>query len=136
MRYVKYAVVSVMLISASFLFVAAGPLTENPTVVAIKDAANADLVSNQDLGKWYSIYKGMYFYGTKFQFEGCNDFGDVEQKLVKCRDKILPEKTKTFGVTINTVTAKYKDLEFNDDNKNKLLEDLNLIAEGIKAGVD
>lgn len=115
---------------------AQNPINLNPIVVVIKDAANADQVSNQDLGKWYSIYKGMYFYGTKFQFEGCNDFGDVEQKLIKCRDKILPEKTKTFGVEINKVTSKYKDLDFNDTNKDKFLEDLNLISEGVKAAVD
>lgn len=122
-------------ISTSLLF-AQNPITLNETVVAVKDAANADMVSNENLGKWYSIYKGMYLYGTKFNFEGCNNFGDVEAKLLKCRDKILPDKTKTLGVTLNKVTVKYKDLDFTEDNKNKFLEDLNFIAEGLKGAVD
>ena len=137
MRYTKNIIAYVLFLIVSIqVVVAQPPLNENPITISVRDAANSDVVSNKDLGKWYSIYKGMYLYGTKFQFEGCNDFGDVEAKLIKCRDKILPEKTKTFGVTVNTVTAKYKDLDFTDDNKNKFLEDLNLIAEGIKAGVD
>lgn len=115
---------------------AQSPVDTNTIVIEVRDAANADGVSNQDLGKWYSIYKGLYIYGSKFDFEGCTTFGDVESKLVKCRDKILPEKTKTFGVKINSITKKYAALDLNDDNKNKLLEDLNLICEGIKAGVD
>lgn len=115
---------------------AQNPIDTNPIVVEVRDAANADNVSNQDLGKRYSMYRGMYLYGIHFNFEGCNTFGDVEAKLVKCRDKILPEKTNTLGAKINSIMKKYAELELNEDNKNKYLEDLNLVCEGLKAGVD
>jgi hypothetical protein len=115
---------------------AQNPIDTNPIVVEVRDAANTDEISNENLGKWYSMYRGMYIYGTKFNFDGCTTFGDVEAKLVKCRDKILPDKTKTFGAKLNSITKKYATLDLTDDNKNKFLEDLNLICEGIKAGVD
>jgi hypothetical protein len=115
---------------------AQNPIDTNPIVIEVRDAANADNVSNQDLGKRYSMYRGMYLYGTHFDFEGCNTFGDVEAKLVKCRDKILPEKTSTLGAKINSIMKKYAELELNEDNKNKYLEDLNFVCEGLKAGVD
>jgi hypothetical protein len=134
MRTVRIFLASFVLLTVSVF--AQSPVDTNPVVIEVRDAANADEVSNQDLGKWYSMYKGMYLYGTKFNFEGCNTFGDVESKLIKCRDKILPEKTKTFGAKLNSITKKYATLELTDDNKNKFLEDLNLICEGIKAGVD
>ena len=49
---------------------------------------------------------------------------------------LLSVEIKSYGVEINKVTSKYKDLDFNDTNKDKFLEDLNLISEGVKAAVD
>jgi hypothetical protein len=115
---------------------AQNPIDTNVIVIEVRDAANADNVSNQDLGKRYAMYRGMYLYGTHFDFEGCTTFGDIEAKLIKCRDKILPEKTSTLGAKINSIMKKYATLELNEDNKNKYLEDLNLVCEGLKAGVD
>lgn len=131
---VRIFLASFVLLTATVF--AQSPIDTNPIVVEVRDAANADEVSNQDLGKRYSMYRGMYLYGTQFNFEGCNTFGDIEAKLIKCRDKILPDKTKTLGAKINSIMKKYATLELTDDNKNKYLEDLNLVCEGLKAGVD
>jgi len=111
---------------------------QEPTdiVASVKEAANADEISNEDLAIWYSIYRGTYLYGTKFDFDKAKDFGDIFDKQREIRDKLMPEKTKKFGPVINSIFLKYEELPFDDNNKNKFLEECNKVTEGIKAGID
>jgi hypothetical protein len=102
----------------------------------VRDAANEDQISNKDLGIWYSIYKGTYLYGKEFDFEGQKDFGVIFDKQMSVRDKLMPNKTVKFKEAVNSVFEKYKELEYNDTNQSKFLEEVSSIADGIKAGID
>jgi len=103
---------------------------------SIKDAANEDKVSNEDLAIFYSVYKGTYLYGTKFDFNGDKDFGVVFDKQRAIKAKLAPENAPKLGALINSLFLKYETLPFDDNNKNKFLEECNKVSEGIKAGID
>ena len=108
----------------------------NEIATKVRDAANEDQISNKDLGIWYSIYKGTYLYGKEFDFEGQTDFGVIFDKQVAVRDKLMPNKTDKFKGAINSIFEKYKELEYNDTNQSKFLEEVSSVADGIKAGID
>lgn len=130
-----FIAILLLTITASF---AQNPLLKNEVVVQVKDAANADKITDSDLAIWYSVYNGTYLYCTKFDFGNSKDFGDVFDRQRKIRDKLLPSKTNTFGKTVNAVFEKYEaeDLKFDDNSKNQFIEDLNKVSLGIKEAID
>lgn len=108
----------------------------DPIALSVTAAANEDAVNNSDLSAWYAIYRGSELYGSKFNFESKTDFGIIFDKQRKIRDTLLPSKTTTLGVTINNVFKKYEDMPFDDNSKNKFIEDCASIKNGIKAAID
>lgn len=104
--------------------------------VAVTEAANADKISNEDLAIRYGIYRGTYIYGTKFNFDDTNDFGVIFDKQRKVRDKLVPDKTEKTKNLINSTFDKYKELPFDDNSKNKLLEECDSIAKGLRNAID
>lgn len=112
------------------------PPVVDVVAVSVTEAANADAVTNEDLATWYSIYRGSYLYGTKFNFDGAKDFGKVFAKQIKVRDTLLPAKTEKLKVVINGVFKKYEDVPFDDNSKNKFLEECDSVAKGLKNAID
>lgn len=108
--------------------------------VAVTEAANADTVSNEDLAIRYSVYRGTYLYGTKFNFDDTNDYGVIFDKQRKIADKLAPNRDKnTLGILINKTFKKYEDAEkypLNDDTKSKFLEECDSVAKGLKNAID
>ena len=115
---------------------AQGPPAVDTVASSVTEAANLDAVSNEDLAIWYSIYRGSYLYGTKFNFDGSTDFGKVFSKQVKVRDTLLPSKTDKLKGVINGVFKKYEELPFDDNSKNKFLEECDSVARGLRAAID
>ena len=110
----------------------------DPIAVAVTAAANEDGVDNTNLSIWYSVYKSTYLYGTKFDFESNTDFGVIFDKQRKIRDVLIPDKTVKLKVVIGDIFKKYEDdaLKFDDNSKTKFLEEVNSVAEGLKAAID
>ena len=108
--------------------------------VSVTEAANADDISNNDLAIRYSVYRGTYFYGTKFNFEESTDFGLIFDKQRKIANKLDPNREKGTKLSnlLNSTFKKYEDenLLFNDNSKNTFLEECNSIAEGLKNAID
>ena len=113
----------------------APPIVDDVAAV-ITASANADNVSNEDLAIWYSIYRGSELYGTKFDFDKKTDFGVLFDKQRKIRDTLLPNKTTTLGAEFNKVFLKYEEMSFDDNSKNKFIEDCSSVARGLKAAID
>lgn len=122
----------ILVITISSFSLAQPKIDENPITIA----ANNDSITNNDLGKWYAVYNGVYLYGDKMNFEGCNNFGDVFEKMAKVRDVLQPSKSEEFGKAVNSIFEKYKTVPFDDNGKNQFLEDCNKVAVGIKGAID
>ena len=112
------------------------PPVVDVVAVSVTEAANADGIDNKNLSEWYSIYHGSELYGTKFNFDNVNDFGIIFAKQRKIRDILLPDKTKTLGITINKIFKKYEDLPFDDNSKNQFIEDCASVSKGLKAAIN
>lgn len=113
-----------------------GPI--DPIATSVTQAANEDGIKNTDLAIWYSVYKSTYLYGTKFDFEGSQDFGVIFDKQRKVRDTLIPDKTVKFKTVVNELFKKYEDetVKFDDNSKTKFLEEINSVAEGLKNAID
>lgn len=120
----------------SFLGGQESPINQNKIVVAVKTAVNEDNISNTDLGKLYSLYKGSYYYAQDFKFGTDVDFGPVFDKQRAIADKLKIQKYSKLAGKVNELMAKYKELPFDDDSKNQFAEEMNYISLGIKAGID
>lgn len=112
------------------------PINEDPLVVSIKEAANKDVVTNQDLGKIYGIYRGTYYYGQTFNFDGAKDFGGIFDKQRKIKELHGSFRAPTLGPLIDATFKKYEDINLDDNSKNSFLEDVNKVALGLKAGIE
>jgi hypothetical protein len=104
----------------------------DPKVVT--DSVKEDGMSEQDMRKWYSIYKGAYIYVKEYDAVGCKDFGDVFDKLRVVRDKNLPTKGNVNFVKATSL-KEFEAMDFTEDNKNKLSSELNNISEGLKEAI-
>ena len=101
---------------------------------AVAKAVKEDAISVQDCRKWYTVYKGAYIYVKELDAVGCNDFGDVFERVRVVRDKTMPSKGNPNFVKASDL-SKYADLDFTPENKTDLAEDLFQICEGLKAGM-
>ena len=79
--------------------------------VSVTEAANADDISNNDLAIRYSVYRGTYLYGTKFNFEESTDFGLIFDKQRKIANKLDPNREKGTKLSnlLNSTFKKYED---------------------------
>lgn len=132
----QYIVILVMLISTPFVFSDSKDSPTDQIALSVTEAANTDSVSNEDLAIWYSIYRGTYLYGTKFNFDDSIDFGKVFDKQIKVRDKLVPSKTDKLKGVINSVFKKYEELPFDDNSKSKFLEECDSVAKGLRSAID
>ena len=66
----------------------------------ITDVANTEKVTNKELEKAYIAFKGGYQYGKMLEFEGCEDFGEMFDKLrlVTGKLKYVPNKALSDAV--------------------------------------
>lgn len=132
----QYIVILVMLISTPFVFSDSKDSPTDQIALSVTEAANTDSVSNEDLAIWYSVYRGTYLYGTKFNFDDSIDFGKVFDKQIKVRDKLVPSKTDKLKGVINSVFKKYEELPFDDNSKSKFLEECDSVAKGLRSAID
>ena len=128
----------ILLGSTGSLFSFQSDKVVDPIAVAVTQAANEDKISNNDLAIWYSVYKSSYLYGTKFDFDGSKDFGVIFDKQRKVRDVLIPDKTVKLKVVVGNIFKKYEDdtLNFDDNSKNKFLEECNSVSIGLKNAID
>lgn len=132
----QYIVILAMLISAPFVFSDSKDSPTDQIALSVTEAANTDSVSNEDLAIWYSIYRGTYLYGTKFNLDNAVNFGVVFDKQIKVRDTLVPNKTGKLKDVINGVFKKYEELPFDDNSKSKFLEECDSIAKGLRGAID
>lgn len=129
--------IAILTIATPFSLYADKENTPVDTLAAsVTEAANADEISNEDLSIWYSIYRGTYLYGTKFNLDNAVNFGVVFDKQIKVRDTLVPNKTGKLKDVINGVFKKYEELPFDDNSKNKMLEECDSVSKGLKAAID
>lgn len=121
-----------MRILSILLLLCAVSSAADPKVVT--NSVKEDSMSEQDMRKWYSIYKGAYIYVKEYDAVGCKDFGDVFDKMRVVRDKNLPTKGNVNFVKATSLTE-FETMDFTEDNKNKLSSELNNISEGLKEAI-
>lgn len=132
----NWIVVIAMVLAMPFAFSDSKDTPVDSVALSVTEAANTDSVSNEDLAVWYSIYRGTYLYGTKFNFDDSIDFGKVFDKQIKVRNALLPAKTEKLKVVINGVFKKYEELPFDDNSKSKFLEECDSVAKGLRDAID
>jgi hypothetical protein len=103
-------------------------------VNTVADAVKTDKISELDLRKWYSIYKGAAIYLKEYDAVGSNDFGDVFDKLRVVRDKALPAKGNVEFVKATDLT-KFEEMDFTLQNKSELASEFEKIGEGLKKAI-
>lgn len=133
--------IAILTIATPFSLYADKENTPVDTLAAsVTEAANADEISNEDLAIRYSVYRGTYLYGTKFNFDDANDYGIIFDKQRKIADKLAPSREKNkLGVLINETFKKYEDVEkypLDDNTKSKFLEECDSIVKGIRNAID
>lgn len=128
------------MLCASPLLLLAQSDTKNDTLLSdkITAIANAEKVSNSDLEKAYIAFRGGYYYGKMLEFEGCEDFGEMFDKLRLVTGKLQYVSNKELS------DASYEELKyfekettkFDDENKALFLDKLYYISEGLKNGIE
>lgn len=103
--------------------------------VAVEKAISDDGISLQDCRKWYTVYKGAHIYVKDYGMAGCNNFGDFFDKMIFVRDKINPSKGNPNFVKATSL-SKFSEVDFTDENKTDLAEDLFDISEGIRKSIE
>lgn len=113
------------------------PIKENEIVKNVVVAVKQDNISDEDLRKWYSVYRGASLYITEFDANDANNFNVVFTKLRMIRDKIAPTKGNTnLVVCIDSILNKYKTMQFSENDLSKLAEEFNYIAVGMEQALN
>lgn len=110
----------------------------SPVTQQICDVANKEKVPNVELEKAYSAYKGAYQYGRIFEFRGSQDFGEVFDKMREVTsDTQFKANSKLSDSAYDALKEFEKDdMDFNQENKDKFLEKVNEVAEGLKQAME
>lgn len=113
-------------------------IDENPIVSKIKDVANAENISNLELEKAYSVYRGAYLWGKRMDFAGADSFGETTDRMRVVVSKLEYVKNSKLSDAAFEVLEKYNDdtVKFDDTNRPKYIDDLNYIAEGLKEAME
>ena len=90
-----------------------------------------------DMRRWYSVYKGGCLWGREFDFMGARDNELIFERIIAVRDKIQPSKGNTNSPkTIQVILDKYKDIDWDTNKKNELIDDLFYISEGFRLALN
>jgi hypothetical protein len=90
-----------------------------------------------DMRRWYSVYKGTCLWGREFDFMGVRDNGPIFDRLRAVRDKIQPSKgSDNSAKAIQVYLDKYKDIDWDTNKKNELIDDLFYISEGFRLALN
>jgi len=103
----------------------------------IKTAIVQDDMTVVDMREWYSVYKGCCLWGREFDFMGVRDNGPIFERLRAVRDKIQPSKgAVNSSKAIQVFLDKYKDIDWDTNKKNELIDDLFYISEGFRLALN
>lgn len=113
------------------------PVTAQNSENTVKLAALEDDISVHDLREWYSCYRGVYLWGKELDFIECNDTQVVFDRILLVMKKIQPSKNASkMAVVIDGIFSKHKETNFDYEGKQRLLEDLNYVSEGIRMALE
>lgn len=113
------------------------PIKENEIVKNVVMAIKQDNVSDEDLRKWYAIYRGMSLYITEFDANDVSEFNSIFIKSRMIRDKLAPTKGNTNLIQYTeSVLAKYKTMNFSENDLSTLAEELNYMAVGMEQALN
>jgi hypothetical protein len=104
----------------------------------IRDVANKENIPNAELEKAYSAYKGAYQYGRIFEFRGSQDFGEVFDKMREVTSDTQFKSNQKLSDAAYAALKEFEkdDMTFNQENKDKFLEKVNEVAEGLKQAME
>lgn len=102
----------------------------------ITAVANAENIPNKELEKAYVAYMGAYQYGKLMEFDGCEDFGELfdKMRLVTTRLKYVPNKA--LSDTVYAEMKNFEEVEFNDQHKAEFLDVAYYVGEGLKNAME
>ena len=104
---------------------------------SVKVAIIQDDMTVVDMREWYAVYKGGCLWGREFDFMGVRDNGPIFERLRAVRDKIQPSKGNgKSSAAIQTILDKYKDIDWDTNKKNELIDDLFYISEGFRLSLN
>jgi len=105
---------------------------------SIKTVANSENIPNSELEKAYIAYMGAYQYGKLMEFDGCEDFAELfdKMRLVTTRLKYVPNNKLSDAAYAELKYFENEDIKFDDQHKAEFLDVTYYIAEGLKAAIE
>jgi hypothetical protein len=104
---------------------------------AVKVAIIEDDMTTMDMRKWYSVFKGACLWGREFDFMGARDNEVIFARLQAVRNKIAPSKgTSESNKAVQVILDEYKEVEWDTNKKNELIDDLFYISEGFRLALN
>jgi len=111
-------------------------LDENPIVVSIKDTANAQNIPNGELEKAFIAFRAAYNYGHLLEFEGCQDFGELFDRMRLITGRLKYVQNVPLSDASYKILSKYEDREFNSQTKSEFIDDVYYISIGLEKAME
>jgi len=111
-------------------------LDENKIVVSIKDTANAQNIPNGELEKAYIAFRAAYNYGHLLEFEGCEDFGELFDRMRLITGRLKYVQNVPLSDASYKILSKYEDKEFNSQTKSEFIDDVYYISIGLEKAME
>lgn len=111
-------------------------ISKNPIVSSIRDTANKENIPNSELEKAYIAFRAAYNYGHLLEFEGCEDFGELFDKMRLITGRLKYVQNMPLSDASYKILAKYEDLEFNSKTKSEFTDDVYYISLGLEKAMD